>query len=100
MKPLTEVDKDLLRGRADMVARLIHDLPKPNWDNRKPYDDAVDRILHQLSKLPEGPATANRSGAGFSVHMLDLRATSTSSIVGALKNWCVQVREKAGVAHG
>lgn len=98
MKTFTETHKALLRRRTATLAGWLADLPERDWKNPKPYDDAVAVLIRRLECLPEGPATTRTRWDGSSVHMLDLRASSTSSITGALYNWIVQARAKAGDA--
>lgn len=100
--PLTETRRELLRQRVHLIVRELAALPKlsASYDreDRRAHDHAVAVLIRNLEQLPEGPATTRTRWDGSSIHMLDIRATSTSSLVGALRNWIAAAKKLTGDA--
>ena len=82
---------------AAAAARRLHEalalLPVSRWEYPTEYDAEIAKITAIIAS--EGGAVNDRWD-GAAVRMHGLRATSTSGIAGACRNWITQARTKAG----
>lgn len=80
--------------------KLSEFLDQP-WPPRHINRDAHDLRLRALTDLifREG-GSSNESGTNFSVNIGGVRATSTSSMAGAARNWINSVRKKVAAQTG
>lgn len=87
-------------GRAEYLRRQLAAVPPitaADYDgSRRAFDDAMAALRRRIEDLPEDPpARITERWDGASVAMLGIRATSTSGLNGALRNWCAAADKRA-----
>lgn len=97
----SNADKAIVLAAADELERQLDKIPPITAGDMSSFDNrraAVAQMKEQLlSRKTSRPTTCAEDyrGARFVLH--GFRATSTTGLDGAIRNWITQVREKAGV---
>ncbi|MFN6055924.1 MAG: hypothetical protein ACK47C_07810 [Paracoccaceae bacterium] len=89
---------DTTKGARGCIAKIEAQLqlyPRNPWNENKAQWDTCHRDLQKLI-LTEG-GSYKSDGMGSQVRLWGYKATSTTGLEGAARNWIVQVREKLGV---
>lgn len=91
--------KDRALAAADALEAELNALPKYSYEDPAPHKAAVADLVERLkARKTDRPTTITNDWKGARFNLLGFRATSTSSLVGAMRNWISQVRKKARVA--
>lgn len=99
--------RDVALREADELELLLNRLPKIRADadtatyhaSRLNYTNALHNLKTKLmTRTTHRPTTLAESWNGARFAMLGFRATATTGLEGAMRNWIAQVRKKAGAA--
>lgn len=87
-------DRRQVLNAADDLERRVDALPRFS-DAPDEYRKAIDDLADHLQTRLSARATVRQRWDGASISMLGYRATSTSGLAQACRNWIHQAREKA-----
>ncbi len=82
-------------GCADRIEALLNGFPKSRWDSKTEWETRLREL--QVLILSEGGSFKD-DWQGARVHLWGFRASSTSGLVAACRNWVTQVRAKLGAS--
>lgn len=99
--PNSNANRDRVLAAAANLEAMIDALPRiegPDWDaSHRKYREAEDALAAELTSRSDARASIRRNFDGISISMLGFRASSTSGLGGACRNWIRQVRQKANL---
>ncbi|APZ54142.1 hypothetical protein Ga0080574_TMP3808 [Salipiger abyssi] len=87
---------------SDQLAARLEQLPEiagPDWSaSHAEFRKEQDALGLELTTRSDAQANIRKSFDGTSISMLGFRASSTSGLCGACRNWIRQVKAKVGSA--
>ncbi|WP_010137349.1 hypothetical protein [Oceanicola sp. S124] len=92
--------RQLVLSAADELEAMVAGLTPFNLDDyeasRRRQREELRELKHALETRRDAPAKISEGITGVFFSMLGFRASSTSGLPSAIRNWIVQVRQKAG----